>query len=203
MQKQRQGAWIPSNQLEDERGREQALVERCLAGDTEAFRDIYDRHSVRLYNLCRRMSGSDAEAEELLQEVFLQAYRKLGSFRGDSSLGTWLYRLATNLCLDRLRSRQGKADQLTDSLDAERPGEPLRVSSTRPDSVIERVDLERAIRRLPASYRAAFLLHDLEGFDHGEVGRIMGIAEGTSKSLVHKARLRLRAMLAGSPGQGS
>lgn len=203
MQTQRQAARIPSKQLEDERGREQALMERCLAGDTEAFRDVYTQHSVRLYNLCRRMSGSEAEAEDLLQEVFLQAYRKLASFRGDSSLGTWLYRMATNLCLDRLRSRQGRADQRTDSLDAEGAGEPLRLSATRPDSVIERLDLERAIRQLPASYRAAFLLHDLEGFDHREVGGIMGIAEGTSKSLVHKARLRLRAMLGGSPGQRS
>src|SRR5512135_2909014 len=92
------------------------LAARCLAGDREAFEGLYRQHASRLYNLAYRMAGS-AEADDLLQDVFLQAYRKLGSYKGESSLGTWLYRLAVNLCLDHLRSRQGRMNQVTDSLD--------------------------------------------------------------------------------------
>ncbi|MFB3852878.1 MAG: RNA polymerase sigma factor [Vicinamibacterales bacterium] len=192
---QRSTAHIPSNQGEEARKQEMALVERCRRGDIDAFRDLYERHSARLYNLSYRMSGNEADAEDLLQEVFLQAYRKLGSFRGESSLGTWLYRLATNLCLDRLRSRQGRSEQRTDRLERADGRPSVEPAAPRAEAVIDRIDLERAIARLPDSYRAAFLLHDVEGFDHREVGEIMDIAEGTSKSLVHKARLKLRAIL--------
>jgi len=197
MQTQRLTAPIPSNQSDEARGQERALIARCLAGDADAFQGVYARHAVRLYNLAYRMSGSEAEAEDLLQEVFLQAYRKLGSFRGDSSLGTWLYRLATNLCLDRVRSKQGRVDQRTEPLDAGDGRPPIEPAARSVDVVVDRIDLERAIARLPHSYRAAFLLHDVDGFDHREVGAILGIAEGTSKSLVHKARLRLRTLLTG------
>src|SRR5512145_752358 len=93
------------------------LVARSRAGDSAAFEELYRQHSGRLYNLAYRMSGGPADADDLLQEIFLQAYRKLGTYKGDSSLGTWLYRLAVNLCLDRLRSRQGRMDNVTDSLD--------------------------------------------------------------------------------------
>jgi RNA polymerase sigma-70 factor (ECF subfamily) len=189
---------VPSNRSEGDRAVEAALVQRCLGGELEAFREIYARHSRRLYTLLARMSGNEADAEDLLQEVFLQAHRKLGTFKGESSLGTWLYRLATNLCLDRLRSKQGRMDQVTDGLEGEQARPFAQLDSRRADPVVDRIDLERAIERLPESYRAAFVLHDVEGFDHSEVGRLMGVAEGTSKSLLHKARLRLRAMLAGA-----
>ena len=131
-----------------------------------------------------------ADADDLLQEIFLTAYRKLDTFRGASALGTWLYRLAMNVCLDRLRSKAARQDQATDMLDDRmRPHRPeTRLS-------VNRLDLERAIKALPEGSRAAFLLHDVEGFDHHEVGRILGIAEGTSKSQVHKARLRIREFL--------
>ena len=140
------------------------------------------------------MAGSAHEAEDLLQEVFLQAYRKLGGFRGESSLGTWLYRLAVNLCLDHLRGRQVKMSRATDSLDAEGADEPVAVSPVVP-SAISRIDLDRAIAKLPEGCRAAFVLHDIEGFDHLEVAGFLGVTEGTSKSQVHKARMKLRAML--------
>jgi RNA polymerase sigma-70 factor (ECF subfamily) len=186
---------LPSNRSEEARTAESALVARCVAGETEAFKEIYDRHATRLYNLAYRMMGSAAGAEDLLQEIFLQAFRKLSSYKGDSALGTWLYRLAMNLCLDRVRSKQGKMDRVTVTLDDER-GEAVRLAAGhRLDSVVQRLDLERAIAQLPASYKAAFLLHDVEGFEHHEVGDMLGIAEGTSKSLVHKARLRIRALL--------
>ena len=192
---------LPSNRMEDNRAADSRLVARCIGGDGEAFKELYDRHATRLYNLARRMTGSPSQAEDLLQEIFLQAFRKLSSFKGDSALGTWLYRLAMNLCLDRLRSRQGKAERVTVSLEDERD-EAVVQPTGRVDSVVRRLDLERAIEQLPASYKAAFLLHDVEGFEHHEVGDLLGIAEGTSKSLVHKARLRIRAYLVGPQGRG-
>ncbi len=170
------------------------LARRCQNGDTSAFEELYRQHAGRLYNLVFRMAGTAQEAEDLLQEVFLHAHRKLGSFRGDSSLGTWLYRLGMNHCLDHLRGRQARIGRATDSLDEEGMAEPVAPAPVVP-AVISRMDLERAIARLPDGCRAAFLLHDVEGFDHREVGRILGVSEGTSKSQVHKARMKLRAML--------
>ena len=137
------------------------------------------------------MCGTRADAEDLLQEIFLLAYRKLPEFRGDSSVGTWLYRLAMNRCLDHLKSRQTRATSVTTVLDEQ----TMPVSTKRGDGGIKRLDLERAIARLPEGARAAFLLHDVEGFQHQEIADILGISEGTSKSQVHKARLRLRALL--------
>lgn len=169
------------------------LAARCLAGDRDAFEGLYRQHADRLYNLAYRMAGS-ADAEDLLQDVFLQAYRKLGTYKGESSLGTWLYRLTVNLCLDHLRSRQGKMAQVTGSIDEE-DADPV-VSPERPEEAnAARLDLAQAIATLPPSYRAAFVLHDVEGYQHDEIAKLLGIAEGSSKSLLHKARMRLRRVL--------
>jgi RNA polymerase sigma-70 factor, ECF subfamily len=170
------------------------LAKRCRDGDADAFEELYRQHAGRLYNLTYRMAGSEQEAEDLLQEVFLHAYRKLGSFRGDSSLGTWLYRLGMNQCLDYLRGRQVKMSHATDSLDEEGAAEPAAPMPLTPVAV-HRMDLERAIGKLPEGCRAAFLLHDVEGFEHHEVATLLGVSEGTSKSQVHKARMKLRALL--------
>jgi RNA polymerase sigma-70 factor (ECF subfamily) len=167
------------------------LVNRCKAGDVDAFEAVYRQHAARVYTLACRMAGSPEDGEDLLQEIFLQAYRKLGSFKGDSSLGTWLYRLALNHCLDYVRSRRAKMSKLTETLDAETSHQPM----ARRDTPIAKLDLERALERLPDGCREAFVLHDVEGFDHKEVGRLLGIAEGTSKSQVFKARAKLRALL--------
>lgn len=137
------------------------------------------------------MTGTRTDAEDLLQEIFLLAYRKLPEFRGDSAVGTWLYRLAMNRCLDHLKSRQGRASAAMTTLDEQ----TMPSRKTAGDGGIKRIDLERAIARLPEAARAAFLLHDVEGFQHQEIAAILGISEGTSKSQVHKARLRLRALL--------
>ena len=142
------------------------------------------------------MAGSD-DADDLLQEVFLHAHRKLGSFRGDSSLGTWLYRLAVNQCLDFLRGRQNKMSRATSSLDDEGADEPAAAMPAMP-AAVSRIDLERSIAKLPVGCRAAFVLHDVEGFGHNEVAALLGVSEGTSKSQVHKARTKLRAMLTSS-----
>jgi RNA polymerase sigma-70 factor (ECF subfamily) len=168
------------------------LVARCQAGEIDAFETLYHQHAPRIFTLASRMAGSPDEGEDLLQEIFLQAYRKLGSFKGEAALGTWLYRLALNHCLDFVRSRQAKARKVTDTLDDERLFEPAAPRET----PVPRIDLERAIARLPEGCREAFILHEVEGFDHKEVGELLGIAEGTSKSQVFKARLKLRAMLA-------
>lgn len=180
----------------DVRAADLDLVRRCRQGDTAAFEEVYRAHSARLYSLLLRMVGGGQDAEDLLQDVFLQAYRKLDSFRGDSSLGTWLYRLAVNQCLDFLRGRQNRMARATESLDDEGVQEPASPAPVIP-AAISRVDLERAIARLPEGCRLAFVLHDVEGFAHHEVADLLGISEGTSKSQVHKARLKLRSMLSG------
>ena len=176
------------------RAEELALVERCRQGDLAAFETIYRAHSGRLYSVACRMLGNPADAEDLLQDIFLAAHRKLGSFRGESALGTWLYRLATNLCLDHLRSRAAKSSQLTGAIDDE-PTLADAGSRRLAERTVDKMDLERALAELPEGCRAAFVLHDVEGLEHQEVADLLGIAEGTSKSQVHKARLRLRALL--------
>jgi RNA polymerase sigma-70 factor (ECF subfamily) len=171
------------------------LAGRCRAGDRDACEELYRRHAPRVLALARRMVGAGEDAEDAVQDVFLAVFRKLGSFRGESSLATWLYRLAMNVCLDRLRSRGTRERKVTDAFDADdgaHVGPPQPPGRLGPGAAI---DLERAIAALPDAARAAFLLHDVEGFDHQEVGAILGIAEGTSKSQVHKARLRIRAFL--------
>lgn len=184
----------PSNPTSGVKSADLELVERIRSGDGSAFEALYRQHATRLYNLASRMTGAKGEADDLLQDIFLLAYRKIASFRGESSLGTWLYRLAMNHCLDVLRNRQTRMGQHTDSLD-----EPDAVPVASPVpilSAVSRIDLERAIASLPPACRAAFLLHDVEGFGHHEVGTMLGVSEGTSKSQVHKARMRIRAYLA-------
>ena len=189
MDRQRDGPISPSKEADVS---DAELVALCQAGDQEAFATLYQRHAPRLYTLASRMAGSVGEGEDLLQEIFLQAFRKLGSFKGDSAVGTWLYRLAINHCLDFVRSRQAKNAKLTGTLDDD---ESLFEPAAPRETPIARIDLERAIAELPDGCRAAFILHDIEGFDHGEVGRILGVAAGTSKSQVFKARMKLRTML--------
>lgn len=157
----------------------------------ESFEAMYRQQAPRIYSLACRMAGSREDGEDLVQEIFLQAYRKLGSFKGDSTIGTWLYRLALNHCLDYVRSRQAKMKKVTESLDAE----PAMAPAARKTTPIAKIDLERALEQLPDGCREAFVLHDIEGFDHKEVARLLGVAEGTSKSQVFKARLKLRALL--------
>ena len=183
----------PSKEVTVIAGGDRELAARCLTGDREAFEGLYRQHAGRLYNLAYRMVGQN-DADDLLQDIFLQAFRKLASYKGESSIGTWLYRLGVNLCLDHLRSRQGRMGLITDSLDEEgadpvvAPGRPAEMN-------VSRMDLERAVEELPPSYRAAFVLHDVEGYQHDEIGRMLEISPGSSKSLLHKARLRLRRLL--------
>lgn len=184
------------------RAGDMALVERCRRGDLGAFEELYRTHAGKLFSVACRMLGNPADAEDILQEIFLSAHRKLDSFRGESALGTWLYRLATNQCLDYLRSRAARTNQVTDAFD----DEPVRYEAgTRglAEQTVTKMDLERALAQLPEGCRAAFVLHDVQGLEHREVAEALGIAEGTSKSQVHKARLRLRLLLTGESGARS
>jgi len=171
---------------------ESHVLSRCLAGDADAFETIYQKHGTNVYNLAYRMVGNAPDAEDLLQEIFIQAWGKLRSFKGDSTFSTWLYRLSVNRCLDFLRSRPTRNRQATDPIEDHEAAPAARREQQTPTQL----DLERAISSLPDSYRSAFILYDVHGFEHREVGRILGVAEGTSKSLVHKARMRLRQILA-------
>jgi len=188
---------FPSKATGDVRSGDLELARRCQDGDAAAFEELYRTHAGRLYSLLVRMAGSQVEAEDLLQDVFLHAYRKMASFRGDSTLGTWLYRLTVNHCLDVLRGRRTKMQRATDSLDDDESVEPAAAMPMVPTAV-SRLDLDRAIAKLPGGCRAAFVLHDVEGFEHHEVARMLGVSQGTSKSQVHKARMKLRALLSGA-----
>jgi RNA polymerase sigma-70 factor (ECF subfamily) len=170
-----------------------ALVDRCRAGVPGAFEELYRAQSPRLFGLACRMVGR-ADAEDLLQDIFLSAHRKLALYKGESSIGTWLFRLAVNLCLDHLRSRGARYAGLTESMDDEPTAG--RLASGAVLGAVERLDLERALASLPEGCRTVFVLHDVEGFEHHEVGGLLGISEGTSKSQLHKARMRLRQALA-------
>ena len=158
--------------------------------DRTTFESLYRTHAKRIYSLAYRFSGNAADAEELLQDIFLLAYRKLDSFRHEAALSTWLHRLAVNRCLDHVRSRAARQAAATEPLNPDAP--PPARDDSRP---ITHLDLERAIAQLPDGCRLAFVLHDVEGYDHREVAERLDIATGTSKSQVHKARLRLRRLL--------
>ena len=156
----------------------------------DAFEALYRQHAPRLYALARRMAGP-AAADDLLQDIFVHAYRKLDTFKGDAAIGTWLYRLAVNRCVDHIRSRHERMARATSGLDdvAHEPEAPAAGEALR-------LDLARAVEQLPAGCREVFVLHDVEGFEHKEIAAMLGIAEGTSKSQVSKARAKLRVLLA-------
>lgn len=163
-------------------------VALALAGDTRAFERLYRRHVVRIHSLCRRMVGPEL-AEDVVQDVFIRAWDKLELFGGKSAFGTWLYRLAINVCLAR-RTKAGKRrDRFKrDEIAMARARSPKQ----RPDA---RMDLDRAIDRLPPRAKQVFVLHDVEGYRHREIGELLGISTGTSKSQLHEARMSLREQL--------
>jgi len=165
-------------------------------GEMEKFEEIYHLHHKRVYSICFRMVRNASDAEDLTQQVFIQLFRKLHTFRGDSSFTTWLHRMTVNQVLMHFRRRMVKTEKTTED-----GSTPIRiVSGTENPSrmaVIDRIALNQAIGQLPTGYRMVFILHDLEGFDHDEIGKMLGCAVGTSKSQLHKARQRLRQLLTG------
>ena len=169
-------------------------VQLAAAGDMAAFEEVYRTYHRRVYAQCLRMTRSVAEAEDLTQEVFIQLYRKLQTFRGESLFTTWLHRLTTNAVLMHFRKTAARPEQATDdaeTLNSFVGGTPNHNSS----SLIDRIALDEAIEQLSPGYRAVFILHDLEGYEHHQIGKMLGCAVGTSKSQLHKARLKLRRLL--------
>jgi RNA polymerase sigma-70 factor (ECF subfamily) len=170
------------------------LVRAVAAGDAEAFETLYRQHHRRVYSLCLRMLGNSPQAEDLTQEVFLQVFRKIGSFRGDSAFTTWLHRLTVNQVLMYFRKRGVRLEHTSEEGDFTNVVDtPLQ--STRRISMVDRLALEEAIAELPPGYRTVFVLHDVEGYDHDEISAALQVSIGTSKSQLHKARMRLRELL--------
>jgi RNA polymerase sigma-70 factor, ECF subfamily len=171
-----------------------ALAIAAAGGDMGAFEQLYTRHNRRVYSVCLRMTQNAAEAEDLAQEVFIQLFRKIGSFRGESAFTTWLHRLTVNQVLMHFRKRSVKLERTTEEGDT--PVQIVR-GTENPDKmpVLDRISLERALKQLPPGYRSVFVLHDIEGHDHAEIAKMIGVAVGTSKSQLHKARMKLRRLL--------
>lgn len=178
---------------------EKEAVRRAQQGDGSAFECLYASHCRRVYALCLRMVGNTAEAEELTQEAFLQVFRRIATFRGESAFSTWLHRVAVNTVLMRLRRKRLVPTSLDDTSGSNQEGEaPQREIGGRDPLVagaLDRVDLERAIGELPEGYKTVFILHDIQGYEHSEIATIMGRTIGNSKSQLHKARMRLRELL--------
>lgn len=195
-------AMTPSDRTEANR-LDRDIVHRCRRGELGAFEELYNRYGSRLYTVAYRITGSAADAEDLVQDIFLQVYRRLDSYRGEAALGTWLHRLAVNASLDFVRSKQGRRQRVTDTAEDLDALEAPAAGPWRADAALDRMDLDRAIAKLPPSYRRAFLLHDVEGLEHHEIGEALGVAEGTSKSLLFKARTRLRVLLRGGTAAAS
>jgi RNA polymerase sigma-70 factor, ECF subfamily len=178
----------------DEQTADIDLCRLAAEGNVAAFEIIYQRYHRRTYSLCLRMTSSQTEAEDLTQEVFIQLFRKIGSFRGDSAFSTWLHRMTVNQVLMHFRRRSVKNEKTSESGDMP---EQTVTGTANPGKmqVVDRIALKNAIAELPNGYRRVFLLHDVEGFEHEEVARALGISVGTSKSQLHKARLKLRGLL--------
>ena len=175
------------------------LIARAQQGDEESFAALFEAHKRRVYSLCLRMTGNTAEAEDLTQEAFLQLYRKIATFRGESAFSTWLHRMTVNVVLMRLRKKTLPTDSLEESLepdaDSTGPKRDVGAPDLRLSGAVDRVNLERSIEKLPPGYRTVFILHDVQGYEHNEIAGIMGCSVGNSKSQLHKARTRLRELL--------
>jgi RNA polymerase sigma-70 factor (ECF subfamily) len=165
-----------------------------IRGDLQPFEELFKFHHGKVYAVCLRMTGNTAEAEDLSQEVFVQVFRKLGTFRGESAFTTWLHRLTVNHVLMYFRKSRRRREQLTE--DGELPERIIKgrnVLSGFP--ILDRLALDEAIVKLAPGYRTVFVLHDVEGLQHLEIANILGCSVGTSKSQLHKARMKMRCLL--------
>jgi RNA polymerase sigma-70 factor (ECF subfamily) len=176
---------------------ETQFIARAQRGEEEAFAALFEAHKRRVYSLCLRMTGNTAEAEDLTQEAFLQLFRKISTFRGESAFSTWLHRLAVNVVLMHLR-KKGLQQISLDEVDTSQD-EPIKrdygSDDRRLTGSVDRIGLQKAIADLPPGYRAVFVLHDVEGYEHNEIAEIMKCSVGNSKSQLHKARMKLRERL--------
>ncbi len=183
---------------------EAEAIRQAKDGDAAAFEYLYKANCRRVYSVCLRMIKNPAEAEDLTQQAFLQLFRKIGTFRGESGFSTWLHRVTVNVVLMHLR-RKRPTEIIFEDLD--RPGSDHEgprehgSSDTSMLGAVERLNLKRAIRKLPSGYKRQFLLYDVFGYEHSEIAGLLGCSIGCSKSQLHKARKRLRRLLQGEQGR--
>ncbi len=174
---------------------EEEVIERCKNGDLQAFEALFEQFGRRLYGLCLRMSGNSADAEDLMQEIFMLVLTKIKTFRGEAKFSTWLYRLAVNACISHLRKR--RPGSISFDLGEFEAAE----FSSAPEPIVRRTALKRAIAELPVGYRTAVILHDIQGYKHTEIAAMRGISVGASKSQLFKARRALREVLSTGEAQ--
>jgi RNA polymerase sigma-70 factor (ECF subfamily) len=184
----------PQEKIDVKKAKDFDLTQAASNGNMIAFEEIYNRHHRRVYSICLRMLQNATEAEDLTQDVFIQLHRKIGSFRGDSAFTTWLHRMTVNQVLMHFRKRNVKFEKTTEEGET-----PIQIvgGTENPMNmpVVDKIAIEHAIEQLPSGYRNVFVLHDVEGYEHEEVAKILGCSVGTSKSQLHKARLKLRKLL--------
>jgi RNA polymerase sigma-70 factor (ECF subfamily) len=191
---------LAKNQPSDPKSLTEAeAIRQAQAGDAGAFEFLYQLHGRRVYALCLRMVNNPSDAEDLMQEAFLQLFRKIGTFRGESAFSTWLHRMTVNVVLMKLRKKSlpvASLDEMTEP-DEENSGprKDIGEADLRLSGAVDRVNLERSIEKLPPGYRTVFVLHDVQGYEHNEIADIMRCSVGNSKSQLHKARTRLRDLL--------
>jgi RNA polymerase sigma-70 factor, ECF subfamily len=174
------------------------LVKRAQAGDEQAFAALFQQHKNRVYSVCLLMTKDVAEAEDLTQEAFLQVFRTVGSFRGDAAFSTWLYRVAVNTVLMKLRRRKSPPTvSLDEPVHSESPSLHRDFGKADPElsGVVDRIALRRALQELPEGCRKIFALHEVEGYQHHEIAQLLECSIGNSKSQLHKAKLKMRALL--------
>ena len=177
------------------------IVRRAKGGDSDAFAALFHAHKTRIYSLCLRMTNNAAAAEDFTQDAFLQVFRKIGTFRGDSAFSTWLHRIAVNtvlMCLRKKSLRQVSLDEPYGVADGATMPREYGTKDDRLAGCVDRVALASAIKGLPPGYRTMFLLHEVQGYEHREIAEMLGCSVGNSKSQLHKAKLRLRELLAHS-----
>jgi RNA polymerase sigma-70 factor (ECF subfamily) len=178
------------------------VIKRAQQGDSDAFAALFHAHKARIYSVCLRMTNNAAEAEDLTQDAFLLVFRKISSFRGDSAFSTWLHRVAVNTVLMHFRKKslcQVSLDEPYSNTNGAKVRREYGTKDNRLAGCVDRVALANAIKELPRGYRTIFLLHEVEGYEHPEIAELLGCSVGNSKSQLHKAKLRIRELLAHSP----
>jgi RNA polymerase sigma-70 factor, ECF subfamily len=189
----------PGKPLKQDTASLKEAIRIAQKGDAAAFETIYQMHSRRVYALCLRMVGDPMEAEDLTQEAFLQLFRKIHTFRGESAFSSWLHRLTANIVLMRFRKKRPITVSLDELIrtddEKERPALEIGGPDPRLTGLFDRVNLHAALAQLPEGYKSMFLLHDVHGYEHNEIATMLGCSVGNSKSQLHKARKRLRELL--------
>jgi RNA polymerase sigma-70 factor (ECF subfamily) len=163
----------------------------------ETFDTLYRQHYRRVYAICLRMTGNPDDAEDLTQEVFVQVLRKLDSFRGEAAFTTWLHRIAVNQVLMHFRKKSNRMESVTEEGDMPEEVTPVMIRQSQ-TPLVDKLALLSAVKKLPRGYRTVLILHDLNGYEHEEIGGLLGISAGTSKSQLHKARARMQEILTGA-----